>query len=231
VQFDDGFIMWLNGEEIARVNVQGTPGTFVAHNVDCSGYVSGSSTTWTKTFAGHELPVLASNNVLAVQLFNDTLNSGDAIMDVELSLVTSHLSLVEDADQDDVPDEWEVAEYGSVGVWGADDDPDGDGLSNIEEYIAGTGATNPGSCFDVDLHLEGADLIVSFVARQATGAGYDGLERRYSLERRASLSANAVWSVVADQTNTLGQGQTVRYTNTSPTGVTLYRGRVWLQAD
>jgi hypothetical protein len=139
--------------------------------------------------------------------------------------------LAEDADQDDVPDEWEVAELGSVGVWGSDDDPDGDGLSNIEEYIAGTGATNPASCFDVDLSIEGAGLIVSFKALAATGPGYAGLERRYALEARAGLGANAVWNAVPGHTSILGQGQMVRYTNSSPTGVMLYRGRVWLQGN
>ena len=228
VQFDDGFIMWLNGEEIARVNVSGAPGTFVAHDQTCSGYVGGSSAGWTRIFGDHDLPVLASNNVLAVQLFNIDLNSGDTMFEAELSVVSRQLSAAEDADGDGVPDDWEVAEYGSRGAWGHDDDPDQDGLSNIEEYIAGTGATNPASCFDVDLKIAGTSLIVSFPALQATGPGYDGLDRRYSLESRDSLDADDVWRPVVGHTNIFGQGQTVRYTNSSPSAERLYRGRAWL---
>ncbi|MBN1670682.1 MAG: fibronectin type III domain-containing protein, partial [Kiritimatiellae bacterium] len=69
-QFDDGFIMWLNGEEIARVNVAGAPGEFVPHDAVASGNMNAA---WSNTYAGAAMPVLCPTNVLAVQVFNRSL--------------------------------------------------------------------------------------------------------------------------------------------------------------
>lgn len=228
VDYDDGFILWLNGEETARVNVSDAPGTFMPHDHTCTGYVSGSSATFTTNLSGGTLPVLASNNVLAVQLFNAALVSGDAMLDLELAVTCRALAGADDADADGVPDAWETNEYGTAGTWGWADDPDLDGVSNIDEYIAGTGATNPESFFDVALNTEGTDLIVSFDALAVSGSAYTGLERRYALESRTSLDPNAVWAAVPPYTDILGQGQTVHYTNSTPGAKLLYRGRAWL---
>lgn len=43
-----------------------------------------------------------------------------------------------DSDNDGLPDAWELAEFGEIGLYGANDDPDGDGLTNLQEYLAGT---------------------------------------------------------------------------------------------
>jgi len=230
-QFDDGFILWLNGEELARVNVSGTPGTFVVHDTTCSGYVSGASTIWTKTFEAGAIPVLASNNVLAAQLFNNTLGSGDAMLDLELAVTQRRLSAAEDADQDGLPDAWEDAQL--AGLSDPSDssdqsDPDNDGLSNIDEYIAGSPATNNASCFEVRLDHSAGALTVSFQTREAAGPGYTGLERRYALEARAQLGPNAAWHPVPSYTNILGTGETVCYTNAGPAEPEFYRGKVWL---
>jgi len=39
-----------------------------------------------------------------------------------------------DADNDGLPDWWEIAYFGSIAVYGANDDPDGDSLTNAQEY-------------------------------------------------------------------------------------------------
>ncbi|MFQ5884459.1 MAG: hypothetical protein ACE5IO_05100 [Thermoplasmata archaeon] len=43
----------------------------------------------------------------------------------------------EDSDQDGLPDWWELEYFGDLS-YGADDDPDNDGFTNLEEYEAGT---------------------------------------------------------------------------------------------
>jgi len=228
VDYDDGFIIWLNGEEIARVNVDGAPGSFVAHDTPCSGYVSGSSASWSNTFEAGAMPVLATTNVLAIQLFNAALASGDAMMDLELACTTRKLSIAEDADQDDVPDGWEVAEYGGAGVWGPNDDPDHDGLSNLDEYIAGTDPEDETGYLKVETRLQSGQLEVVFVALAANGAGYEGLSRYYALEQRQELGADAVWTLVPGYQRILGNDTVMTYLPGGDEPV-FHRLRVWLE--
>lgn len=49
-----------------------------------------------------------------------------------------------DLDGDGLPDEWEFAHFGNL-AQGADDDQDGDGATNMEEFRAGTDPANAGS--------------------------------------------------------------------------------------
>jgi len=46
-----------------------------------------------------------------------------------------------DADNDGLPDSWELNWFGNTTNYGSEDDPDSDGLSNLEEYQAGTDPT------------------------------------------------------------------------------------------
>jgi DNA-binding MarR family transcriptional regulator len=47
-----------------------------------------------------------------------------------------------DMDQDGLPDYWEEEYFGNITNYSASDDPDGDGLTNLEEYQNGTNPTN-----------------------------------------------------------------------------------------
>ena len=51
-----------------------------------------------------------------------------------------------DSDGDGLPDDWEMAHFGSLAHAG-NGDADGDGLSNVNEYRAGTDPNDPNSCF------------------------------------------------------------------------------------
>jgi peptidase C25-like protein/thrombospondin type 3 repeat protein len=44
----------------------------------------------------------------------------------------------EDKDNDGLSDEWEIENFGSIGLYDADDDPDTDSLTNEDEYANGT---------------------------------------------------------------------------------------------
>jgi Bacterial TSP3 repeat len=51
-----------------------------------------------------------------------------------------------DTDHDGLPDDWEMFYFGNLDQ-GANDDPDGDGVSNLDEYLAGTDPTQAKSAF------------------------------------------------------------------------------------
>ena len=230
VYYDDGFILWLNGQELIRQNVQGNAGEFVAHDATCSGYVGGTPGIHTVTLEGAVLPeLLVSGNCVAVQVFNNTLSSSDAYFDAELAVARSELSDSEDADANGLRDDWQAAQ-GTTQA--ASVDEDGDGLSNLDEYVLGTGATDSNDFFALDLGLVGSDLCVSFEAAAATGTGYDGLglSRHFQLQSRTALDAQSIWAAIVGYEDITGGGQTVCYTNTAP-GAAYYRARVWLEED
>ncbi|MBN1674463.1 MAG: hypothetical protein JXR37_25670, partial [Kiritimatiellae bacterium] len=148
----------------------------------------------------------------------------------ELAVLESSVA-PDDSDADGLSDAWETAHFGGAGEpdGGAGDDFDGDGLLNIEEYIAGTDPASGTSVFAVDLSMSGRAVRVSFVAVEATGPGYSGLSRYYALETSAALGGAVSWLGVPGYTDVAGHGQTVVYTNVAPGAAGAYRGRVWLE--
>ncbi|MFQ6128078.1 MAG: hypothetical protein ACE5QW_04165 [Thermoplasmata archaeon] len=58
------------------------------------------------------------------------------------SLGPRNIVAEEDTDQDGLPDWWELEYFGNLN-YGADDDPDNDDFTNLEEFEAGTDPTDP----------------------------------------------------------------------------------------
>ena len=59
-----------------------------------------------------------------------------------------------DQDRNSLPDEWEVANFGSAGQ-SASADPDGDGANNELEYLTGTDPNDPKSKFELNQRHDG----------------------------------------------------------------------------
>jgi Bacterial TSP3 repeat len=65
-----------------------------------------------------------------------------------------------DTDGDGLPDSWEVAQLGSLNS-GANVDVDGDGTTNMMEYLAGTNPQSSASVFRPTTHMANGKLILT----------------------------------------------------------------------
>jgi len=109
-----------------------------------------------------------------------------------------------------------VSPTGSFTTWassnnitgGATGDADNDGITNLDEYILGT---NPQGADPALLSLApaaGNSFTLTFLARAASGTGYEGLTRKYDLQASPDLSPGS-WQDVSGYTGIVGTGQSV----------------------
>ena len=122
---------------------------------------------------------------------------------------TMDLTLGEDVDGDGLPDAWERALLAMMGMDGTirdirpNDDTDGDGISNLKEYLAGTFAFDPADGFKLDVVGKVEDrMVLEFLAIPG---------RRYALQGSADMQ---VWKPVgfrleADPSNATPRGEYV----------------------
>jgi glycosidase len=107
------------------------------------------------------------------------------------------------SDSDGIPDWWRLAYFDHATGQAGDnsrgsDDADGDGVANLNEFLAGTDPLNPASVFKIT-HVAVMDnnVQVSF----STVAN-----RTYQLQRRDSLDASSSWTNIGSQTPGTGTG-------------------------
>ena len=72
------------------------------------------------------------------------------------------------------------------------------------------------------------NLTLTFLARQAVGAGYPGLTRTYDVETATALTNATTWVGLADYTDINGANQTVTVTQPIASGPHFYRLKVRL---
>jgi serine protease AprX len=109
-----------------------------------------------------------------------------------------------DSDGDGIPDWWMIARFGHATGMAEDhsregDDADGDGASNLDEYISGTDPLNAASCFRVAASLSASECLLSFQS---------SIGRAYTLLSRLSLEAPG-WTPVPGQSGVPGTGETL----------------------
>ena len=229
VDYDDGFILWINGREVARVNVAGEPGSFVPCNATASANGNGTAQI---SLTGAQLPdLLPGANAIAAQVFNISVGgSSDCAFDAQVNVVTTPACRTTDADQNNLPDAWEqthLSDLTDPTDRTDQGDPDGDGVSNLEEYIAGTSPRDATGYLKLETRLQNGQLVVSFETVPAADPGYEGLTRHYALEQRAAHGAP--WQIVPGYSDIVGAGQTVTHTPADTDDPLFHRARVWLE--
>ncbi len=134
-------------------------------------------------------------------LLGTSLDSdGDGLTDAYERLVSKTLVSTNDTDADGLPDKWEMDnQLNPLDPADAGDDPDGDWLSNLQEYHGGTNSTNPHDLMVVawgdDTHGQG-EVPENLRAVAVVGAGFG-----FSLARRQNGTVVAWGDNLYGQTN------------------------------
>lgn len=132
VNYNDGFIAYLNGVEVVRRSLPSS----VEASTPATPHPHGAFETLDLTaFKSLLAPGL---NVLAVELHLASANDADAYFDADL-IYTRPPSAPADQDADGIPDAWELAHgLDAEDPSDATLDTDGDGFDTLREYLAGT---------------------------------------------------------------------------------------------
>jgi hypothetical protein len=172
------------------------------------------------------------SGVIAVPGSNQTVvyttadNSGAAFFRGQLSLqLDVGQAATNDQDGDSLPDSWELLQFGDLSQTAGS--RNANGQTALQNYVAGTTPADSNSVFKLQITRAGADQVVSFLAIQAQGVGYEGKQRFYALESSPSLAGP--WQSVSGLSEIAGTNQTVIHQAPLQPGPAFYRGRVWLQ--
>jgi hypothetical protein len=159
VRRDDGVAIYLNGVEIVRDNLRPAAGSSDLAMIA----VSGSAEEEYLEFIFDAALLEEGENVLAAEIHQGSAGSSDLIFDAEVLISTvSILKLASievvspgegslDSDGDGMLDSYELTYGLNVGVDDSALDPDGDGLSNLQESITLTDPFDAGSAFRLEL--------------------------------------------------------------------------------
>lgn len=117
-----------------------------------------------------------------------------------------------DSNHNGIPDAWEQAYFGTTDC-SANADADGDGFSNLAEYVAGTVPTNAASLCQLSVTRTNGNLIVSCPTVKAEGVGYSFQTRYYTLETSTNLLDSSGWTAVAGYESRPADNTVLSYTN------------------
>lgn len=207
----------------------------------------GPATNWTWDVVSVRDGGSFDENLLDPAVFNLTpgthtlqLRSRESGAKLDRILITTDMSYSpgesggnSDADGDGQPDAWELWRFGGIAdAHGAPDgDSDHDGVCNADEFTAGTDPLDASSHLALDINVSDGQLEVSFPARAAEGIGYDGYQRRMSLESTtAPLGGANQWMLLPGHTDIVAANQTVKYAQalSDSAPATFYRVRARL---
>jgi hypothetical protein len=167
-----------NTYAVKRATVSGGPYTTLASGLTANTYVDSTVSSGSTYYY-----VVTGTNAL-----NESSNSAEA---------SASLYIAQEV--------WRLSYFGTVansGIAADTADPDGDGMTNLQEFQAGTDPVNSASVFRVSqMAAQGTDYVIGF----STVAGHV-----YTIQRSTDLSFNG-WTTVAD--NLSATGSSLRWTD------------------
>ncbi len=108
-------------------------------------------------------------------------------------------------------------------------DADGDSLVNSVEYACGSDPTVQSSSQLLTITKNGGGFLLNFNAKQASGTGYIGLTRTYTVETTNDLTSPSSWSPLAGYANIVGANQAITINLSSITAKCFYRLKVHVE--
>jgi len=107
---------------------------------------------------------------------------------------TSQVLVPTDSDGNGLNDDWEIQYFGRLGI-DPNADPDKDGFTNYQEYLAGTDPLNPNSALRISATTPG---VITFTAQT---------NKLYAVDYRDELMSGS-WAILSN--NILGAGSPVQ---------------------
>ena len=108
-------------------------------------------------------------------------------------------------------------------------DADGDSLVNSLEYAFGSDPTVQSSGQLLTITKNGGGFLLNFNAKQASGTGYIGLSRTYTVETTNDLTSPSSWSPLAGYANIVGANQVITINLSSITTKCFFRLKVHVE--
>ena len=104
---------------------------------------------------------LPASATIAGDYYRVLLTPNDGVADGQ-AFTTASVLVPVDADGNGINDDWEMQYFGQIGI-DPNADPDGDGFSNLQEFLAGTDPTDPSSALRItSITTNGPDIVISF---------------------------------------------------------------------
>lgn len=145
---DDGAVVWINGVEAKRDNMVAV-GT-VNYSTLALETVSNEDETTFFAYTLTPADLVDGNNVMAVEIHQRAIDSSDLSFALRLKGTDVLAADLQDGDADGMGDTFELLHFGSTEAGLPEVDSDGDGVSNFDEYLAGTFPVDTTSFFKID---------------------------------------------------------------------------------
>jgi len=217
---DDGAVIYLNGIEVARSNMREG---IVDYLTMADRVVGGNEEDTFFPYPTSADDLVEGTNLLAVEIHQISSSSSDISFDLSLDTEVGEF----DEDGDEMPDYWEVLTFGTTNRSGGGDG-DHDGMSNYEEFVAGTDPIDPESNFSLWVANEGGEVVVHYKRVAIRDAVLAPTARYYTLESSIDGTAGS-WQAVPGHRSQLGDDSSPSYLHLGGEPTKFFRLRVWIE--